>query len=163
MNISRIAAAVAISVSATSSFAANLGTLDLSTGSGAFSNTPIAGSFVDTLTFILGASSTINGSVGTVLNGNQDVDLTSIMITGPTNVSFTQRLFDPAPEIWALPDAGTLLSPGTYTLTLTGVNSPGVATYAGTLAVTVLPEPQTYAMLLAGLGAVGFLARRRFS
>jgi hypothetical protein len=24
-----------------------------------------------------------------------------------------------------------------------------------------VPEPQTYAMLLAGLGAVGFIARRR--
>ncbi|MEJ6007797.1 PEP-CTERM sorting domain-containing protein [Paucibacter sp. AS339] len=28
-------------------------------------------------------------------------------------------------------------------------------------AVTAVPEPQTYAMLLAGLGAIGFVARRR--
>jgi len=33
-------------------------------------------------------------------------------------------------------------------------------TFTGT-AVTAVPEPQTYAMLLAGLGAIGFVARRR--
>lgn len=34
--------------------------------------------------------------------------------------------------------------------------------FSGTLTVTqVVPEPGTYAMLLAGLGAVGFVARRR--
>ena len=27
--------------------------------------------------------------------------------------------------------------------------------------ITPIPEPQTYALLLAGLGAVGFVARRR--
>ena len=27
--------------------------------------------------------------------------------------------------------------------------------------VTAVPEPETYALLLAGLGAVGFIARRR--
>jgi len=27
--------------------------------------------------------------------------------------------------------------------------------------VTAVPEPETYAMLLAGLGLVGFMARRR--
>jgi hypothetical protein len=31
----------------------------------------------------------------------------------------------------------------------------------GGVAVTAVPEPETYAMLLAGLGLVGFAARRR--
>jgi hypothetical protein len=31
----------------------------------------------------------------------------------------------------------------------------------GTLTVTAVPEPETYAMMLAGLGLVGFMARRR--
>ena len=47
-------------------FAANLGALDLSSGSAGFSNTPIAGSFVDTLTFTLTVPSLANGSVTTV-------------------------------------------------------------------------------------------------
>jgi hypothetical protein len=33
--------------------------------------------------------------------------------------------------------------------------------FSGTIPTTPVPEPETYAMLLAGLGMVGALARRR--
>lgn len=33
--------------------------------------------------------------------------------------------------------------------------------FTGTLSVAAVPEPETYAMLLAGLGLIGFSARRR--
>lgn len=33
--------------------------------------------------------------------------------------------------------------------------------YSGELQVTPVPEPETYALMLAGLGAVGFVTRRR--
>jgi hypothetical protein len=36
-----------------------------------------------------------------------------------------------------------------------------VATISGTASITPIPEPESYAMLLAGLGMVGFMARRR--
>ncbi|WP_374049964.1 FxDxF family PEP-CTERM protein [Nitrosomonas sp. sh817] len=39
-------------------------------------------------------------------------------------------------------------------------NSQSNVRYAG-FEVTPVPEPETYAMLLAGLGLVGFMARRR--
>ena len=35
------------------------------------------------------------------------------------------------------------------------------ANYSGSLTVTAVPEPETYALMLAGLGAIGFVARRR--
>lgn len=35
------------------------------------------------------------------------------------------------------------------------------AGYAGNLSISPVPEPETYAMLLAGLGLIGFSARRR--
>jgi len=49
-----------------------------------------------------------------------------------------------------------------FVLTLTGLPVGGRQTiYSGELSVTAVPEPETYAMMLAGLGALGFLARRR--
>jgi PEP-CTERM motif len=47
-----------------------------------------------------------------------------------------------------------------FILTLTG--TPGTqAAYSGELTVTAVPEPGTLALLLAGLGVIGFVARRR--
>ena len=37
------------------------------------------------------------------------------------------------------------------------------ANYQGSVLLSPVPEPETYAMMLAGLGALGFLARRRNS
>ena len=52
---------------------------------------------------------------------------------------------------------------GSYALHIAG-NSKGSSSYAGTLSVTsAVPEPETYGMMLAGLGLMGFVARRRKS
>ncbi len=49
-----------------------------------------------------------------------------------------------------------------FVLNLTGLPLAGKNTvYSGELTVTPVPEPETYAMMLAGLAALGFLARRR--
>jgi hypothetical protein len=37
----------------------------------------------------------------------------------------------------------------------------GSASYGGNLVAAPIPEPETYAMMLAGLGVIGFLASRR--
>ena len=47
-----------------------------------------------------------------------------------------------------------------FTLTLNGTAGPS-ALYSGNLSVTAVPEPEQYAMLLAGFGLVGAIARRR--
>lgn len=55
---------------------------------------------------------------------------------------------------------------GSYIVTASGLLS-GPAQISGTgfvgasYAVTAVPEPETYALMLAGLGAVAFVARRR--
>ena len=72
--------------------------------------------------------------------------------------SFTQVLADPF-ETWALNNV--VLSAGAYTLTVIGTNSAAIASYGGNLAVTAVPEPEKYALLLAGLIAIGFIAKRR--
>jgi hypothetical protein len=47
-----------------------------------------------------------------------------------------------------------------WTLTVKGTTD-GLGSYGGQLSVTPVPEPETYALMLAGLGAIGFMARRR--
>lgn len=41
--------------------------------------------------------------------------------------------------------------------------STSAGSFSGTLTVTAVPEPETYALMLAGLAAVGYVARRRRS
>jgi hypothetical protein len=53
------------------------------------------------------------------------------------------------------------LDSGNYTVHVTGITNLKNAAYLGTVSASPAPEPETYAMLLAGLGVVGFLARRR--
>lgn len=55
------------------------------------------------------------------------------------------------------------LSAGTYTLQIKGtVSGAAGGSYAGLLNIAPpVPEPETYAMLLCGMGLLGFIARRR--
>ena len=55
---------------------------------------------------------------------------------------------------------GTLI-PGAYSLRISGTAVTGGASYGGNLVLTPIPEPETYALMLAGLGVIGFVAARR--
>lgn len=47
---------------------------------------------------------------------------------------------------------------------LTATNNPNISNeFVGIDNVTAVPEPETFAMLLAGLGAIGFMSRRRMN
>ncbi|MDT7835944.1 FxDxF family PEP-CTERM protein [Aquabacterium sp. OR-4] len=52
------------------------------------------------------------------------------------------------------------LAAGSYTLTISAFSAVK-APIGGYISASPVPEPETYAMMLAGLGAVGFLASRR--
>ncbi|MDP2070721.1 FxDxF family PEP-CTERM protein [Methylotenera sp.] len=59
-------------------------------------------------------------------------------------------------------DFTNTLSAGNYQVNFKyGINTNQVGTYLGGVSVAAVPEPETYAMLLAGLGLIGFAARRR--
>ena len=49
----------------------------------------------------------------------------------------------------------------TYAIKVDGSVNGGSASYGGSVSISAVPEPKTYAMLLAGLGLLAFTARRR--
>lgn len=130
-----------------------------SSGSVGFSATPPPGGFTDLYTFTLADAGMISGSITSVVNGLQDIDFVGIFLSGPSGVfNFTQLVGDPF-ETWGL--AATNVAAGSYSLAVIGLNSPDPASYGGNLAVTLVPEPEPYALLLAGMAVLGLLSRRR--
>lgn len=88
-------------------------------------------------------------------------DLTVTLTNTPSGMTFTDLLFDG--EIFSVGTVGTTFArgPGTYELRLIG-STTQTASYSGTLDFSAaVPEPGTWALLLAGFGMVGYSMRRR--
>ena len=113
------------------------------------------GLIYDTYLFTLSATSTVDSSVSTFGAA-----------IAPANYSIWNSDNTATPYSWNFGGSPTVhtatLTAGNYYYAVFGV-SPGFAAYSiSSAAVAVpVPEPETYAMLLAGLGVVGFVARRR--
>ena len=118
-----------------------------------------AGAFTDTFTFSQSVpTSFIDGSLLTIgFVPAQNIDFSSADLNGTPFTLSAPGLFE----------FGTLLPTvigGTLVLTVRGVaggTESSNASYSSTLNVNPVPELGTYAMLLTGLGVVGFVARRR--
>lgn len=154
MKLKSIAAASLVALSATGAHA-----LSYSTFSGgqhaAFEGAgeiPIAGVFFKEYDFTLSgtfdltatfASSGVVGSVG--LYKADDTPLWSWGVGGPAfsaSNTFT-------------------LGAGSYYYAVTGLGKPGSYSLSSAAVAAPVPEPETYAMLAAGLGIIGFVASRR--
>ena len=149
MKLRSIALAAALAASTVPAFAVsgNLGPLALNVAEG-FGNffTSQASVFADTFTFSLASAQTVNGLTG---------------FTGFTNIGVTvtdamgnQVGADNTPGMFSF-----ALCAGNYTLNVVGFGASAGAFYGGN--VTAVPEPETYALMLAGLGIIGFIGARR--
>ena len=73
------------------------------------------------------------------------------------------------PSLWYLPppllsDSEVIIEPGVYSVSVSGVTSMSYAGYGMSIylaAVSPVPEPSSIALMLGGLGLVGFMAARR--
>ena len=125
--------------------------------------TPVA--FTDTFTFFLPFTGL--GSGAAVSTNFNNLDLTSLFIEiyDAGNTFVEQTIFGnrTTSGVSVSLDANTLVpADRRVVLTFSGIASGG--TYSGNLSATAtpaVPEPATWAMLLAGFGAVGFTMRRK--
>ena len=88
---------------------------------------------------------------GVSFSGFVLTDLTGATVFNPTDADV---------ESGFLSADWTLLT-GTYDLEITGTISANGGSYSGELDTAPVPEPTGWALMMAGLGAMGVLARRR--
>lgn len=156
------AAVLSLSAVAASAASYDLGTLD-STGfdstAGISAKYAQGAAINDSWSFTLGTASYVafgaqqSFSIGSgianaagVLDGHGPLTLTINPTKTQANLSWTGQL-----------------TAGTYTVHLSGISGANNTSYVTTVAAIPVPEPESYALLMAGLGVLGFVARRRKS
>lgn len=152
MKLSQLAAAAALVASAGIACAADQSVAFVGDTAGFDSGT---GSVLDGGDDVITFTGLAAGTYDFLLTmSSQYVDLTSITLNGVAGT-----IAPMGSKITFASVEGTGTAP--FTLTLTGSPTSALGRYSGELSVAVVPEPETYALLLAGLGVLGFVGRRR--
>jgi hypothetical protein len=123
--------------------------------------------FIDNYTFTLAGAYDLSGLVtslmaapnsGLIITGFNLLSNNAVVLAGHKDLVD----FDAAEQAWSFGGDHTL-SAGNYTLQVRGYAADTTAgSYSGNIGIAAaVPEPETIAMLLAGLGLIGVVSRRR--
>ena len=166
MKLSYIAAAV-LAASSFHGIAAADTDLGLLNPSASFSST-VTGAFTHIYSFNFATPSIVAASAtnveitfgSTSIGGIEDFAATLNGVN--LNLSSFTSSAPPVSVTTQVLAGSTTLPAGMYQLIVSGSGVTGSsASYGGNIVATPVPEPETYAMLLAGLGVVALLVRRR--
>jgi MYXO-CTERM domain-containing protein len=163
MKTSKLLAISALAFMAASAFADTYtGALNLQGGNALFGRGDAVGSFVDSYSFSLASGALVGATVSSADSGPKDLDFTSATIENSAHMTVATFTGTPgSTDNDFLLLAPLFLAADAYTLIVTGINSVDQAPYAGTMAITAVPEADSTALMLAGLGALALVSRRR--
>ena len=143
--------------------------LELVDNSAFFGDTFAAGNqgntFADRFTFTVDGTTALNldaiiSSISRSADTGLDITGLALYGEGDTLITNGSSMMSGEMDVWSI--SSDNLAAGDYYLQVSGnlVGDTG-ASFGGAVMLAPVPEPETYGMMLGGLGVLGFLARRR--
>jgi hypothetical protein len=142
----------------------------LSLGNGAtyfghtFDVAAVGDTFSDRYTFSTVGATTLGSIVSAFTSPllSDAIQITNFQIFNSSGFSLDgTKWSDGTADVWTAASTGALVADNYYVLVTGKLLSSAATAYSGSLTVTAVPEPETFAMLAAGLGLIGFAGRRR--
>lgn len=127
-----------------------------------FAANTIGNTFTNDYTFSTSAASSLTGAVISIKGLSTDLNITGFNLIPTVGATVTGLAFSSGyVDAWLITAPNML--PGNYTLEVTGKVLGNGGSYGGNVNVNVsaVPEPETWGMMVGGLGLIGMAIGRR--